>query len=181
MLRIFVMMRILMETIKGLKTKIVTEAVENTITSLKKKAEKIEEQANKAKRSGMMSTEDAKINLAVSRILQEMSQSVANNNSQNGNEAFRIVKQIFDAQNTALKKKAETTKNYINNSLEFCNNAFGEKQEMVLLVTELTADTSCSHFLSRYGSEKYFNYNKALLINERQIELIQEIEQLGLE
>lgn len=174
-------MRILMETIKGLKTKIVTEAVENTITSLKKKAEKIEEQANKAKRSGMMSTEDAKINLAVSRILQEMSQSIANNNSQNGNEAFRIVKQIFDTQNTALKKKAETTKNYINNSLEFCNNAFGEKQEMVLLVTELTADTSCSHFLSRYGSEKYFNYNKALLINERQIELIQEIEQLHLE
>lgn len=79
-----------------------------------------------------------------------------------------------------LKKKVETTKAYIDNSLKFCNDAFGVEQEMVLLVTEMTADASCAHFLSRYGSEQYFKYNKELLINERQIEILNEIDELDL-
>lgn len=174
------MMRILMGTIKGLKEKIVIGSAENTITSLKKESKEITEHANKAKRSGMMSAEDVKANLEASKVLQYMSQSIARNKPQNGEEAFKIIKQIFDTQNAALKKKAEVTKAYIDNSLKFCNAAFGAGQEMVLLVTELTADASCAHFLSRYGSEQYFKYNKELLINERQIEILKEIDELDL-
>lgn len=47
-------------------------------------------------------------------------------------------------------------------------------------LTELTADASCAHFLSRYGSEQYYKYNKELLISERQIEILKEIEDLDL-
>ena len=109
-----------------------------------------------------------------------MSQVIARDNPLNGEKALFIVKQIFDAQNAILKKKVETTKAYIDNSLKFCNDAFGVGQEMVLLVTEMTADASCAHFLSRYGSEQYFKYNKELLINERQIEILNEIDELDL-
>lgn len=123
---------------------------------------------------------NVKANLEASKVLQYMSQSIARNKPQNGEEAFKIIKQIFDAQNAALKKKAEVTKAYIDNPLKFCNAAFGAGQEMVLLVTELTADASCAHFLSRYGSEQYFKYNKELLINERQIEILKEIDELDL-
>ena len=147
---------------------------------MKNESKEITEHANKAKRSGMMSAEDVKANLEASKVLQYMSQSIARNKPQNGEEAFKIIKQIFDAQNAALKKKAEVTKAYIDNSLKFCNAAFGAGQEMVLLVTELTADASCAHFLSRYGSEQYFKYNKELLINERQIEILNEINELDL-
>ena len=174
------MMRVLMATIKGLKGKIVSESVEKTIASLKKKAEEISEQANKAKRSGMMSAEDVKANIEAAKVLQDMSQVIARDNPLNGEKAFFVVKQIFDAQNAILKKKVETTKAYIDNSLKFCNDAFGAGQEMVLLVTEMTADASCAHFLSRYGSEQYFKYNKELLINERQIEILNEIDELDL-
>ena len=174
------MMRILMGTIKGLKEKIVIGSAENTITSLKKESKEITEHANKAKRSGMMSAEDVKANLETSKVREYMSQSIARNKPQNGEEAFKIIKQIFDTQNAALKKKAEVTKAYIDNSLKFCNAAFGAGQEMVLLVTELTADASCAHFLSRYGSKQYFKYNKELLINERQIEILKEIDELDL-
>ena len=173
-------MRVLMATIKGLKGTFVSESVEKTIASLKKKAEEISEQANKAKRSGMMSAEDVKANIEAAKVLQDMSQVIARDNPLNGEKAFFVVKQIFDAENAVLKKKVETTKAYIDNSLKFCNDAFGVGQEMVLLVTEMTADASCAHFLSRYGSEQYFKYNKELLINERQIEILNEIDELDL-
>ena len=67
------MMRVLMATIKGLKGTFVSESVEKTIASLKKKAEEISEQANKAKRSGMMSAEDVKANIEAAKVLQDMS------------------------------------------------------------------------------------------------------------
>ena len=175
------MMRVMMATLKELKVRIIAGSVEKNIASLEKKAEEISEQANKAKRSGMMSIEDVKTNLEASRILQSMAESIARANPHSGEEAFKIVKQIFDAQNAALKKKARVIKSYIDNSLEFCNAAFGTGQEMVLLVTELTADTNCAHFLSRYGSEQYYKYNKELLINERQLEILKEIDELNLQ
>lgn len=175
------MMRVMMATLKELKIRIIAGSVEKNIASLEKKAEEISEQANKAKRSGMMSIEDVKTNLEASRILQSMAESIARANPHSGEEAFKIVKQIFDAQNAALKKKARVIKSYIDNSLEFCNAAFGTGQEMVLLVTELTADTNCAHFLSRYGSEQYYKYNKELLINERQLEILKEIDELNLQ
>lgn len=96
------MMRVLMATIKGLKGKIVSESVEKTIASLKKKAEEISEQANKAKRSGMMSAEDVKANIEAAKVLQDMSQVIARDNPLNGEKALFIVKQIFDAQNAIL-------------------------------------------------------------------------------
>ena len=123
------MMRILMGTIKGLKEKIVIGSAENTITSLKKESKEITEHANKAKRSGMMSAEDVKANLEASKVLQYMSQSIARNKPQNGEEAFKIIKQIFDTQNAALKKRAEVTKAYIDNSrfsLLFCLSIINE-------------------------------------------------------
>ena len=60
----------------------------------------------------------------------------------------------------------------------FCEEVFGEGQEMVILVTELTINPYASRFLSRYGSEAYFRHNKELLFYERQKELIAELEDL---
>ena len=174
-------MRVLMAAIKGLKPTIVASRAEITTASLKKKAEEIAKYAEKAKRSGMMSAEDFRANIEASKIIHEMSQAIERDNPINGEDVFNLIKQIFDAQNTSLKKKADDIKKYIDNSLVFCNDAFGSGQEMVLLVTEMTADASCAHFLSRYGSDQYYKYNKELLISERQIELLEEIEKLDLD
>jgi hypothetical protein len=57
---------------------------------------------------------------------------------------------------------------------------FGEGQEMVILVTELTINPYASRFLSRYGSEAYFRHNKELLFYERQKEIIAEMENLNI-
>lgn len=174
------MMRILMATIKKMKANIVSGSIENTMTSLKMNAKEISEQTNMAKRSGMMSKENVKFNLEAAKKLQDMCQSIATDNPHSGEEAFLIIKKIFDEQNATLKKKVEITKEYIDNSLIFCKDVFDVGQEMVLIVTEMTADANFASFLSRYGSEQYFKYNKELLIYERHKEILIEIDELGL-
>jgi hypothetical protein len=57
---------------------------------------------------------------------------------------------------------------------------FGEGQEVLILVTELTSNTQTARFISRFGSDAYFRHNKDLLFYERQKELILEIENLNL-
>jgi hypothetical protein len=66
----------------------------------------------------------------------------------------------------------------MNNSLCFCEKAFGLGQEIVLLVTEMTAENSCAKFISRYGCEQYYRFNKDLLFMERQTELLREIDEI---
>ena len=63
----------------------------------------------------------------------------------------------------------------------FSEEAFGEGQELLILVTELTAGFYSARFISRYGCKEYFDHNKELLFYERQKGIIREIETWDLE
>ncbi len=61
---------------------------------------------------------------------------------------------------------------------KFLEDVFGEGQELLILVTELTLSYYAVRFISRFGSKEYFAHSKELLFYERQKELILEIEKL---
>ena len=49
---------------------------------------------------------------------------------------------------------------------------------MVLFVTELTMNLYATGFISRWGSDDYYQYNKELLVYDQEHSLKQEIEAL---
>ena len=63
---------------------------------------------------------------------------------------------------------------------QYCEEAFLDGQELLILVTELTLSYYGTHYISRYGCQEYFKHNKELLFYERQKEIIQEIETIEL-
>ena len=93
-------------------------------------------------------------------------------------KAFAIVKKHFDATNNALKKEAKKASDALDHGFAFVHDAFGEEQEMLILVTELTAMETSARFIAQYGSEQYYAHNKELLFYERQQNMIAEIELL---
>ena len=95
--------------------------------------------------------------------------------------AFKLLKAEFDKHTKALKKQAEDAGKQLSNVFRFCEKVFGDGQEILILVTELTISSYGAHFISRYGCKEYFDHNKELLFYERQKEIIQEIENLELE
>ena len=95
-----------------------------------------------------------------------------------GTEAFKLLKAEFDKRTKLLKKQADEAGKQLSNVFLFCEEVFGEGQELLILVTELTISYYGAHFISRYGCKEYFNHNKELLFYERQKEIIREIEQL---
>ena len=96
-------------------------------------------------------------------------------------DADEIIKTDFYERKDKLAKHASETGKMLENVFEFCEKAFGEDREMVIVVTELTKNYYSSSFISRYGSKKYFEHNKELMFYERQKELVQEILDLNLD
>ena len=54
--------------------------------------------------------------------------------------------------------------------------AFDEGQEMVVFVTELTMDPEASQFITENGCERYFIYNKTLLVGNRRAAILKELD-----
>ena len=60
-------------------------------------------------------------------------------------------------------------------AFDFMENAFAESQEMVVFVTELTLNPASHAFITENGCDRYFRYNKDLLLDHRKAALQQEL------
>ena len=98
-----------------------------------------------------------------------------------GQDAFPVIKADFDRMVQGLKAQARQAGEKLSNLFRFCEEVFPDGQELLILVTELTVSPYSAKFISRYGCEEYFAYNKELLFYERQQEIISEIEKLELD
>ena len=96
-------------------------------------------------------------------------------------EAFQSVKQFFDTEVARLKSDAAEAGEKLTNALLFTEDAFGEGQEMLILVTEMTASRDISLFIATYGCEAYYRHNKSLLFYQRQMNVLNELERLDLD
>ena len=54
----------------------------------------------------------------------------------------------------------------------FGDEVFPNGQELIILVTELTANPHSAHFLAKYRVEEFFIHDKALMFRQRQKEIL---------
>lgn len=99
----------------------------------------------------------------------------------NADAAFGLIKADFDRRKTELSKLVKTASDSLSNAFAFCERAFEKgSQELLILVTELTASAYSSRFIGKWGCKEYFDNNKDMMFFERQREIKSEIEKLDL-
>ena len=97
------------------------------------------------------------------------------------NGGFDAVKQAFDENITAFKEKLDCVKRHFTNMFDFCEDVFGTgSRELLILVTELAADTVTAKYIAAFGCAEYHRHDKALMFYERKNEIMEEINKLGL-
>ena len=74
------------------------------------------------------------------------------------------------------KTAIETASAQLDHAFHFLEDVFGEGQELVIFVTELTMNPHASAFIRANGCELYHHYNRLLLLDGRQQELLDEIQ-----
>lgn len=92
-------------------------------------------------------------------------------------EVLTRIKKAFEDKTRALKESETDAVQKMSHIFEFMELAFGEGQKMLILVTELSTSKDSARFVARYGCDAYFKHNKELLFYERQVQVIDALEE----
>lgn len=96
-------------------------------------------------------------------------------------DAFGVLKTDFDGRVKQMKQDGKDKGVLLENLFTFCEEVFPNGHELLILVTELTANYYTAKYISEYGCEKYFAHNQELLFYERQKKIMQELDLLELD
>ncbi|WMI81090.1 ATP-binding protein [Anaerotignum sp. MB30-C6] len=91
-------------------------------------------------------------------------------------EVFQQIKTSFTNEVETRQTLIDTGAKELENAFLFLEETFGAGQEMVIFITELTTNFYSVKFISDNGNEKYYQYNKELLFDEKQKSILKDIE-----
>ena len=92
--------------------------------------------------------------------------------------AFERVKELFGNEVAGREELTEHTLAALEHAFEFMEDAFGDSQEMVSFVTELNTNYYSIQFLKENDCDKYYQYNKKLLFDKQQEEILSEMDEI---
>ena len=125
------------------------------------------------KKAGMIDREQEK---AMCAALAAMKECMAELVKQSGDAKadFLCAKAFFDAREQRRQDEIKEADSHLTNAFAFLLHVFGEGQEMVIFLSELSAGYYSLKFVSECGNDAYYKYNKLLLLKERGEELKEE-------
>ena len=94
------------------------------------------------------------------------------------NDAFDRVRAEFVKETEKREQMIAAVSENLECAFDFMERAFGESQEMVVFITELTVNFYGAKFLSENECGRFYKYNKGLLANERRAGILSGIEEV---
>ena len=132
-------------------------------------------ETQKKREAGLLSKTELQVRLETFAVLRGWEAALRRAGAQSADGAFGLLRAQFQT----LADDRETAQNTASAALEaafdFMEQAFAESQEMVVFVTELTLSPAAHAFITENGCERYFQYNKDLLLDHRKAALQQEL------
>ena len=105
-------------------------------------------------------------------ILQEMKLS----SLEDAAVCFSKAKELFEQENEQYEKIRREAEKKLEYAFDFMEGAFGNSQEMVMFITELNSNASSVAFLQETECERYYQYNKELLFDDKRKKLLERIQ-----
>lgn len=143
--------------------------------------EETERKNNRIKREQLSSHLDKARENSLKKVIQTLysyKSKIKDEKVREDDAAFQIIKQEFEKEIQVRKEWIEKTTDVLRNGFLFMEQAFGESQEMVIFITELTMNYYSSKFIGEYGSKEYDRYQKDLMFHERHEQLSNEIDEM---
>ena len=94
------------------------------------------------------------------------------------NTAFERVRGLFAEENMSYQNQVDAAGKKLEYGFDFMEIAFGNTQEMISFITELNTNFYSVQFLQNYECERYYQYNKNLLFDQKRTDILNRIEHL---
>ncbi len=97
---------------------------------------------------------------------------------QGDSEEYLNKKQNFLSEKALLDERTRQTAVSLEHAFDFMEAAFKGRQELVVFLTEMNLNSNCVAFLQKYRCERYHRYNRELLLDGEEREILREIQEL---
>lgn len=138
----------------------------------------LEEDQETMERAGLLSALEKECRLFVRDFMEKGILKGKAEGAETGEQVFRILSDSFGQVRSQYEMALHQGEETLEMAFDFMEAVFGAGQEMVTFVTELNTDYYSIHFLQQYECKRYFQYNKELLLEESNRQLLQKIDTL---
>lgn len=145
---------------------------------LEASSERMIKDAEAGRENGRIDRKTEHLRRQLGKKLGEYALLLRKNGIHDGAEAFETVRAQFAAETAKREQLMADTLEALECAFDFMERAFGKSQEMAVFITELTVNFYGAKFLSENECGRFYKYNKGLLANERQAEIISGIEEV---
>lgn len=112
----------------------------------------------------------------VIRMLEKILQEMKLLSVQDADACFVKAKELFEQENTQYEKLQQEAEQKLEYAFDFMEGAFGNSQEMVMFITELNSNADSVVFLQENNCERYYQYNKELLFDDKRKKILEKIQ-----
>ena len=132
-------------------------------------------ETQKQRATGLLSRDALNTRLRVYAVLRAWEAELRRAKAVSTQPAFDLLRTQFQSLAEERENAQNTASAALEAAFDFMEQAFAESQEMVVFVTELTLSPAAHAFITENGCERYFQYNKDLLLDHRKAALQQEL------
>lgn len=143
--------------------------------TLEEVAKKLELLLQEKKKAEILTKTEERIALEVIRTLEQYQLHIKEQHLQ-GDAAFEAVRSAFQKEVDKREQEIMETAAALDHAFDFMEEAFAQSQEMVVFITELNTNYYSIKFLKEHGCDKYYLYNKGLLFDEQQKEILKQLD-----
>lgn len=110
------------------------------------------------------------------RMLEGYLQTIRAEHLVDDGEVWSRLKELFGEESDQYESDFNRAGEMLEHGFDFMEATFGNSQEMVVFMTGLNTGYASVHFLQDYSCERYFQYNKSLLFDSREQEILSKIQ-----
>lgn len=166
----------LFDVLKNFRRKLAEGGRSHEILSVMSK--ELLEKAENDKESGRIDRKTEHLQKELAKTLEDYAQLVKAEGIIDPKDSFERVRVEFVQETEKRENLIAQTSEYLECAFDFMERAFGESQEMVVFITELTVNFYGAKFLSENECGRFYKYNKGLLANERRAGILSGIEEV---
>ncbi len=155
--------------------------VEQTLAMLEKQAEGRKKLLENLQSANSLSDADKRKHRSVIRFLEERRKELMMSAPRDNVAAYEFLKTKYGQLVARMKQETAKVQNELHALFVFAEEAFAEGNELLLLVTELTVNTTSAQFIATFGCPDYQRHNEELMLSERSDRIRSEIAELKLE
>ena len=125
-----------------------------------------QEKLKRAKEAGQLDKETRDLGLREINALEDYRQRLSKEEITASGEAMEAVRGWFGGEVEKRRTLAAEAGVRFDNAFRFLEQTFGQSQELVIFVTEITSGHDTSWFVENFGCDAYFRHNKELLFDD---------------